>query len=242
MTITITAFERSPHGGKGLRAPDMSTNARSSTTGLRQFLNVEQQRNWIEGKTNLRDADERSESLELRFRYVARFQKLLRRPQAQEVLKILRLYGQNCIPIPRQTERHYWSVSCLPSTSDKPLVRVNASWMELFTLYADGEGIRARFLVHFSDFTPDHSPAQGHLDESFLEHCVTTLEDVRYFFPRGVDIFGINVQGSASIHKFLAARHVLRAIRTFNLTHMNRGRNAYQASHCYSLADSMLES
>jgi hypothetical protein len=24
------------------------------------------------------------------------------------------------------------------------------------------------------------------------------------------------------------------------LTHMNRGRNAYQASHCYSLADHML--
>lgn len=189
----------------------------------------------------MRDADERSESMELRFKYVARFQKLLRRPQAQEVLEILRLYGQNCIPIPRKSERHYWSVSCLPSTSDKPLVRVNASWMELFTLYADGEGIRARFLVHLSDFTTDHSPARGHLDEPFLEHCVTTPEDVGYFFPRGEDIFGINVRGSASIHKFLATRHVLRAIRRFNLTHMNRGRNAYQASHCYSLADYLLE-
>ena len=210
-------------------------------TGLRQFLNPEQQRSWIEGKTNVRDADERSESMELRFKYVARFQKLLRRPQAQEVLKILRFYGQNCIPIPRKSERHYWSVSCLPSTSDKPLVRVNASWMELFTLYADGEGIRARFLVHLSDFTTDHSPAQGHLDEPFLERCVTTPEDVGYFFPRGEDIVGINVWGSASIHKFLAARPVLRAIRRFNLTHMNRGRNAYQASHCYGVADYMVE-
>src|SRR5437762_9447918 len=124
-------------------APDMSTTPRRSTTGLRQFLNLEQQRNWIEGKTNLRDADERSESPELRFKYVARFEKLLRRPQAQEVLEILRRYGRDCIPIPRQTERHYWSVSCLPSTPGKALVRVNASWMELFALYADGEGIRA---------------------------------------------------------------------------------------------------
>ncbi|TIY08805.1 MAG: hypothetical protein E5V18_04175 [Mesorhizobium sp.] len=165
----------------------MSTTPRRSTTGLRQFLNFEQQRNWIEGKTNLRDADERSESMELRFKYVARFQKLLCRPQAQEVLKILRLYGENCIPI------------------------------------------------------PDHSPARGQLDEPFLEHCVTTPDDVGCFFPRGEDIFGINVRGSASIHKFLAARQVLRAIRRFNLTHMNRGRNAYQASHCYSLADYLLE-
>ena len=218
----------------------MSTTPRRGIKGLRQFLDPEQQRRWIDGETKLRDADERSESMELRFKYAARFQKLLARPQAQEVLKILRLYGQNCIPMPRKTERQYWSVSCLPSTSDKPLVRVNASWMELFTIYGDGEGIRARFIVHLSDFIADRSPAQGQVDEALLEHCVTTPEDVSYFFPRGEDIFGTNVRGSASIHKFLAVPHVLSAIRRFNLTHMNRGRNAYQASPCYSLADSML--
>ena len=219
-------------------APDRTP--RRSTAGLRQFLGLEQQRHWIEGETDLHDADARSESLELRFKYAARFQKLLRRPQAQDVLEILGLYGQSCIPMPRRTERHYWSVSCLPSTSDKPLTRVNASWMELFTLYADGEGIRSRFLVHLSDFTADDSPTQGQVDEPFLQRCVMTPEDVGYFFPRGADIFGINVRGSASIRKFLASRRVLRAIRTFNLTHMNRGRNAYQASHCYSVADYML--
>ncbi len=68
------------------------------------------------------------------------------------------------------------------------------------------------------------------------------MEDVSYFFPRGEDMFGINVRGSASIDKLLATRRVLCAIRAFNLTHINRGRNAYQASHCYSLADHMLES
>jgi hypothetical protein len=222
------------------RAPDMTTTPRRGATGLRQFLNFEQQRDWMEGRTNLRDADERLESLEQRFKYVARFEKLLRRSQAHEVLEILRLYTQNCIPIPRKTERCYWSVSCLPSTSDKPLVRVNASWMELFTLLPDGDGIRARFIVHLSDFTTDQSAARGHLDEPFLEHCVTTPKDIDYFFPRGEDIFGINVRGSASIRKFLTISRALRGIRTFNLTHMNRGRNAYQASHCYSVADYML--
>jgi hypothetical protein len=218
----------------------MTTTPRRGATGLRQFLNSEQQRDWMEGRVSLRDADERSESLEQRFKYVARLEKLLRRPQAQDVLEILRLYAQNCIPIPRQTERRYWSVSCLPSTSDKPLVRVNASWMELFTLYAEGEGIRARFIVHLSDFTTCQSAEQGDLDEPFLEQCVTTPEDIFYFFPRGEDIFVINVRGSASIRKFLATSRALRGIRTFNLTHMNRGRNAYQASHCYSVADYML--
>ncbi|MDP9424330.1 MAG: hypothetical protein M3Q19_16120 [Pseudomonadota bacterium] len=226
----------------------MTTTPRRGAAGLRQFLNLKQQRDWIEGKASLRDADERAESLEQRFKYVGRFEKLLRRPQAQEVLEIVGLYGQNCIPIPRRTERSYWSVSCLPSTSDKPLVRVNASWMELFTLLADGDGpstglrtgIRARFIVHLSDFTTDQSAAQGHVDETLLEQCVTAPDDVDYFFPRGADIFGINVRGAASIRKFLATPRALRGIRRFNLTHMNRGRNAYQASHCYSVADYML--
>ena len=207
--------------------------------GLRQFLTPEQQCDWIEGKTKLADADERSESLEQRFKYSARFEKLLRRPQAQEVLDILRIYGDTCLPIPRATERYYWSVSCLPSTSDKPLVRVNATWMELFTLLPDGDGLRARFILHLSDFTTDGSPEPDHLDEALLEQCVGRPEDVSHFFWKA-DTLGVKVRGSASIRNFLAHPHSLRAIRRFNLTHMNRGRNAYQASHCYSVADYML--
>jgi len=219
----------------------MGTMARRGTTGLRQFLSLEQQHDWMDGKASLSDVEERSESVELRFKYLARYQKLLARPQSPDVLKILRLYGQSCIPIPRKTERTYWSVSCLPSTSDKPLVRVNTSWMELFTIYADGDGIRARFLLHLSDFVSDASSAEGGVDEALLEHCVAAPEDVSYFLTRAEDMFGIKVRGATSIQKFLATRHALRAIRRFNLTHMNRGRNAYQASHSYSVADHMLD-
>ena len=221
------------------RTSDMGATSRLRTTGLRQFLDLEQQRDWIAGKIDLPDTGDRLESLEQRFKYVARFEKLLSLPQAGEVLEILRLYGPNCIPIMRKTERYYWSVSCLPSTSDKPLVRVNAGWMELFTLYAQGENIRSRFIVHLSDFTTDRSATPSRVDEAFLEQSVAMPEHVSYFFPRGADIFGINVRGAVSIRKFLTSRRVLRAIRTFNLTHMNRGRNAYQASHCYSVADYM---
>jgi hypothetical protein len=206
--------------------------------GLCQFLSNEQQRGWLEGRL-LEDAAERPESLEHRFKYAARFEKLLRRTQAQEVLEILRIYGETCLPVPRQTERYYWSVSCLPSTNDRPLVRVNASWMELFTLLPDGDGIRARFILHLSDFTTDGSSEPDHLDEALIGQCVDRPDDVSHFFWKA-DTFGVKVRGSASIRKFLATPHSLRAIRRFNLTHMNRGRNAYQASHCYSVADVMV--
>ena len=208
--------------------------------GLRQFLDPEQQRAWLEGEASLADAEERSESLEQRFKYVARFEKLLRRPQAQEALEILRIYGERCIPIPRRTERYYWSVSCLPSTSDRPLVRVNASWMELFTLLPDGDGLRSRFILHLSDFTADGSDDPASLDEALLERCVTRPEDVSHAFWRTNGILIVKVRSAASIRAFLANPYALRAIRNVNLTHMNRGRNAYQASHCYSVADAML--
>jgi hypothetical protein len=223
-----------------LKVHDVNATRRSSATGLRRFLDLEQQRDWLQGDMILQDDEERPESLELRLRYVARYEKLLRRPQASEVLEILRRYGRDCIPIPRRTERHYWSVSCLPSTPGKALVRINASWMELFSLYAEGEGIRALFLVHLSDFTTDHSLDKGQVDQAFLAGCVATPEDLSYIFPRGDDMFGIKLRGFDSIGQFLASSRALQAIRVFNLTHMNRGRNAYQASHCYSLADHML--
>lgn len=213
---------------------------RGHLKGLRRFLNAEQQRDWLEGDLHLPDAAERRQSLEQQFKYAARFEKLLRRPQAQEVLEILKIYADHCLPIPRRTERHFWSVSCLPSTSDKPLTRVNASWMELFTLLPEGDTIRARFILHLSDFTTDGSPEPDHLDQALLEECVVRPEDVRHFLWKA-DTFGAKVCGAASIRKFLATPRALQAIRRFNLTHMNRGRNAYQASHCYSVADAMLD-
>ena len=208
--------------------------------GLRQFMNSDQQGAWLEGRAEVADAGERQDSIEQRMKYAPRFQKLLRRPQAPELFGILELYGRTCLPMPRTTERYYWSVSCLPSTSDKPLVRVNASWMELFTLYADGDDLRARFIVHLSDFTTDGSLAPERVDRAFLEQSVRAPEDLGYSFPGGSDIFIVKIGGSASIRDFLAGPRALRAVRRFNLTHMNRGRNAYQASHAYSVADYML--
>ena len=215
-----------------------------SIKGLRQFLDEDQQRAWLDGEAELDDADREEsleqQSLELRFRYAARFEKLLRRPQAEDVFDILRIYADRCLPIPRKTERFYWSVSCLPSTNDKPLVRVNASWMELFTLLPDGDGLRSRIIVHLADFTTDGSPDPDQLDEDFLESCVEQPQDVTHTLWRRPQILIVKVRGAASIRKFLADPRAFRAIRNFNLTHMNRGRNAYQASHCYSVADEML--
>ncbi|HEX5237197.1 MAG TPA: hypothetical protein VFW39_01875 [Sphingomicrobium sp.] len=263
--------------GRVERSPERDGSAR----GLRQFVDFSLQRAWLEDGADLSDAVERTESLEQRFKYAARFEKLLRRPQAEDALDILRVYGTTCIPVPRATERRYWSVSCLPGSPDKPLARVNASWMELFALLPDkasplageagrgsaasaaernylpassahaadapppsppheGEGLKARIILHLSDFTSDGSAEPDQLDRGLIERCVEDGDSVTHFLWKA-DTFGVKVRGAASIRSFLAHPHGLCAIRRFNLTHMNRGRNAYQASHCYSLADVMLD-
>src|SRR3546814_9600816 len=114
-------------------------------------------------------------------------QRLLRGPQGPEIFGMLELYGQTCLPMPRATERYYWSVSCLPSTSDKPLVRVNASWMELFMLYADGDDLRARFIVHLSVFTTDGSLAPEAVDRAFLERRVREAGDLNHTVASGTN-------------------------------------------------------
>ena len=248
--------------------------SRAAFKGLHQFLDDEQQRGWLNGEADLDDADERHDSLEQRFKYAGRFDKLLHRPFAGELIEILRAYAASCIPIPRATERFYWSVSCLPGSPDKPLARINASWMELFALQPDkpsplwgglgggstmslsaadaagrplprssparGEDLSARFILHLSDFTTDGSIDPGQLDTALLAGCVDDPGNVTHFFWKA-DTFGVKVRSAASIGKFLAHPYARRAIRRFNLTHMNRGRNAYQGSHCYSLADQMLD-
>lgn len=132
-------------------------------------------------------------------------------------------------------------MSCLPSTNDRPLVRVNASWMELFTLLPDGENLRSRIILHLSDFTADGSADPDQLDTDLLESCALRPGDTSYSIWRNSrPILIAKVRSAASIRHFIAQPRGRRAIRNFNLTHMNRGRNSYQASHCYSLADVML--
>ena len=113
--------------------------------------------------------------------------------------------------------------------------------MELFTLLPDGAGpprphhpppVRLHHRRIARARPSRHGPARK---------LRTRPEDVSHAIWRnGKGILIAKVRGAASIRAFLAHPHALRAIRNFNLTHMNRGRNAYQASHCYSLADVML--
>src|SRR5690348_10199144 len=73
---------------------NMRTPAASSPKGLRRFLDAEQQRAWLEGEADPADGERSDfhETLEQRFKFADRFEKLLKRPQADDVLDILKTY------------------------------------------------------------------------------------------------------------------------------------------------------
>ena len=183
-----------------------STNDHCSAKGLRQFLDPEQQRVWLEGEANPADGDTPGA--------VPRTALQIRRPLREAPPppagtgrgRHPQTYAATCLPIPRTTERFYWSVSCLPSSPDRPLARVNASWMELFALLPTETPSRARFILHLSDFTADGSTEPDHLDTALLESCVGRPEDLSHFFWKA-DTFGVKVRSAASIRAFLAHPH-----------------------------------
>ena len=51
-------------------------------------------------------------------------------------------------------------------------------------------GLRARFILHVSDFTTDGSPEPDQLDQALLEHCVERPEDVSHFLVEGRHVRG----------------------------------------------------
>ena len=158
--------------------------------GLRQFLDAEQQRDWMEGKIDLPDADERPESLEQRFKYVARFEKLLRRPQAEEVLAILAALRRTLHPDPAP-DRALLLVGLLPAVDLRQAARPGQCELDgAFHALCGRRGYPRE--IHRASFGFHHGPishAGPIWTKRFSSNASTTPEDIGYFFPRGADIF-----------------------------------------------------
>ena len=211
--------------------------------GLRQFLDAEQQRAWLEGETDaagrrraLRRNRSNSASNIRPVREAAPPPAGAGRPRHPPPLR------RNLHPHPAR-DRALLLVGLLPALDpDKPLARVNASWMELFTLLAGRRSASAPASSSISPISPPTdrpSPTISTPPSSKAAPSGPKTSAMRSGERQGHP----HRQGPRRRLDPQVPRNprALRAIRSFNLTHMNRGRNAYQASHCYSLADAMLD-
>src|SRR3546814_9895818 len=84
--------------------------------------------------------------------------------------------------------------------------------LELFALYADGDDLRARFIVHLSDFTADGSLVPETVDRAFLDRSVRAPEDVSYSFPSGSDIFIVKIRSEAHTSELQSIMRISYAV------------------------------
>lgn len=58
---------------------------------------------------------------------------------ADSVTDAIALYLRACVPLPFQTEREYWSLTCLPSWSKDRLATLNMGYLEMFYVHANAK-------------------------------------------------------------------------------------------------------
>lgn len=170
---------------------------------------------------------ERPEEADLRRRYAARYNDLKAKANFEEVLSALRLYVSECIPAPPRTELGYWSVSCLPKRgSDRLLACLNVHWQEVLFI---GEDERGLFVGLNLAGTP------------LVEAGELTPEEVQSrYLPGGADQVSLMFP-LRELPEVLQEPGALNAARMLNVRLMRKGKTNFARSHCFELADQILE-
>lgn len=183
---------------------------------------------------------ERFEYPELRNKYSKQFMALKQNKQFEDICAILQGYVIAAIPLPRKTQYSFWSCSCLPTTGDKPLVRINIYWQETFVIYEDVfelldshetiNGLTIRIWLSKNIF-----------EENFTEEELTekynTIEFIDRVWPSGgQDQKCVSISGF-EFFDFIYTPKIQDAVKDFNLRLMRKGGCIFNRYHCFDLAD-----
>jgi hypothetical protein len=116
----------------------------SGETDFDLVMSVDEQAKWVNEIPPVDCSGTRTRDDELRRKYDHKYQRLLRKPFAEEIVSILKAYVQHSIPVPVKSELSFWAVSCLPAGHPAGVVvysRVNVNWQEVFTVFEDADGL-----------------------------------------------------------------------------------------------------
>lgn len=201
----------------------------------------EDQECWLDDLTSVGLSGERFEEPNHRLKYTHRFQKLLAKPYADDVIEVLRHYIHLAIPRIRQSELSFWCVSCLPGPHKRNLTaysRVNVGLQEVLTAFTvSGEKVPI-FSLHLA-LSPLQQAYGTDLHRLWNTHPKAyTLNQI--YQSGGSDQYHIQVEGKREVLRLLDDPHIIRTIRSFNLARMRRAPSLNARSHCYDLADRLV--
>lgn len=177
-------------------------------------------------------------------RYSKQFSKFKKQPLSARSLSLLRQYLLACVPAPRRTEYSFWSVSCLPTTSNaewKRLLCVNAAFMELFVIGYEGDNPNKMwsFINVAEDVLLEHWKSNNRLKKKYP---FLRLEKSNYRDAGQHQVRLLCVGGAASMEQILKDPGISKAAATLVLRVMRKRATIYGKYHCPQLADLALAS
>lgn len=214
-------------------------------TDLDAVVVREEQARWEEDPLGQNNAERVTTApLQLPRQQVERFARnharLLAHENGGTAARLLAMYLAGSVPLPRATEYSFWSVSCMPSTNQRPFQRllcVNAGMMELFVLgsYTEpaAQGRLWGFVIVASD---ELLRGFGGLWRFKLAHPGVSLQSSDYR-DGGQHQFRLYCEGARQMTALLRDERVRRAAGALTLRVMRKRATIFRKYHCKQLAD-----
>jgi hypothetical protein len=182
----------------------------------------------------------RIENPDFRMKYRKRYETFSNLVYSDQIILFLKEYVKRAIPAPIKSEAYYWSSSCLPGNSASLRVRINIYQPEVLAIRVVEDEIWFQWQV-----------AKSPLKKTWRKHWITLkllsyngseFDGNGYIYPSGgQDQIRLVVPGIENALNLLRDKDFLCAIRLFNLRLMQKGTNTHFRSHCFDLADQILQ-
>lgn len=196
---------------------------------------VKEQKKWLKNFTAIEDRrSRRIVDEDLRRKYRGRIDTFMKKDFAEQVVDLLRLYVQLCIPAARRAEVSFWAVSCLPQKD--VYARINIYWLEVLTVFVYEK--RLWFSLHLAK-TPFESLSNKELDKLLKKYPSLDFFSDPIYEKGGPDQVRIEII-SNDFKDFIQEAKTLAAIRLFNYRLMKKGPCNWGKNHCLDLADRLL--
>lgn len=199
----------------------------------------EEQERWLDAPLAESLGGERTNDPDLRRKLAGRLPRLLELPDAELAISLLRTFARRCLFAPLRTELAFWSVTCLPKTGmvgERTYSRVNVNWQEVFSIEEAEGQIWWSWRLARTPLVARHGPGLRSLLERF-----PGLEMTEHRYKAGghdqLHLYTWDKEVAAAV---LEDEELVRAMRRYNLTLMQKGPCAWSAYHCFALADRLL--
>jgi len=216
----------------------------ASETDLDELISPDDQENWINGSNIqlLKESEDRPFDDKQRLRFKHKFDLFQNYPNYEQIIQVLRLYVQKCIPSFRNTEKAFWSISCIPSTNKDSWPRLACISMNAMETIVIGHHLNsAETNWSFLNISEKVFRQKFFTNKSFYDkHPQGELRAINYH-AAGSDQISINFESLQNLKELLSDNVIIQAARTLNLRLMRKGASRYAQYHCFSLADLLVE-